>query len=110
MKEDKFAAIQAASREFARLNGDIFVFSGRRWWYLNHNHLWIQAGAREQALRQLPELVAYLPADTDAQRWVARNLEGAYVGTQILALAGQRLWRPGLPGPGFTPQIPSSEL
>jgi hypothetical protein len=109
MKIDKWHAIRAAAQTFVRLNGDLFTVVGNRWWYLTPSHVWVQERARTRASDLVGELVAFLPQDTEAQQWLVRNLASAYTSTQILAMAGQLLRAEGLPGPGFTPPVDSSE-
>lgn len=109
MMIDKWSAIRAAAQTFVRLHGDLFAVVGRRWWYLTPRHIWVQDMARQRAMDLLGECVAFLPANTEGEQWLVRTLGSVYTGTQILATAGQLLRADGLPGPGFTRQVGSSE-
>ena len=110
MKKDKITAIQALAEVFAQRNRDQFAVLNGRWWWLTGRGGWTQSFAKETAFHALQECAGFISTTSEADRWLLVAMGNISTGNQILARAATLLRVRELPGPGFTPQIPSSEL
>ena len=99
--------VRRASVIFADKHRFLFAFHGNQWWEC---HPLLRTWSRDGAYAKLPSYVRmtaeWLPAHEFP--WVLPRLDQPWTVRQIISRASHLLTVPGLPGPGWTEDTPTS--